>query len=144
MAKVEVVMPQMGESVMEGTVIEWSKNVGDAVEVDETLLEIATDKVDTEVPSPEAGVLVEILVNEGDTVEVGKPIAIIETDKNAAGDVSSNAPQSTAPAAEPEAAAAPETQPEPAPAAQPAAAGGERFEIQMPQMGESVVEATII
>lgn len=141
-------MPQMGESVMEGTVIEWSKNVGDTVDVDETLLEIATDKVDTEVPSPEAGVLVEILVNEGDTVEIGKPIAIIETDKNAAADVSSNAPQSTpqptAPAAEPEAAAAPETQPAPAPAAQPAAAGGERFEIQMPQMGESVVEATII
>lgn len=141
-------MPQMGESVMEGTVIEWSKNVGDTVDVDETLLEIATDKVDTEVPSPEAGVLVEILVNEGDTVEVGKPIAIIETDKNAAGDVSSNAPQSTpqptSPATEPEAAVAPETQPEPAPAAPPATAGGERFEIQMPQMGESVVEATII
>src|SRR5690554_6131758 len=109
MAKVEVVMPQMGESVMEGTVIEWSKNVGDAVEVDETLLEIATDKVDTEVPSPEAGVIVEILVNEGDTIEVGKPIAIIETDADAAGDVSSSAP-SEQPAQQEE---APQTQPEP-------------------------------
>ena len=84
MAKVEVVMPQMGESVMEGTVIEWSKKVGDTVEVDETLLEIATDKVDTEVPSPEAGVLVEILVEADETVEVGQPIAIIATGKAAA------------------------------------------------------------
>ena len=80
MAKVEVVMPQMGESVMEGTVIEWSKTVGDRIEVDETLLEIATDKVDSEVPSPETGVLIDILVEEGDTIEVGKAIAIIETD----------------------------------------------------------------
>ena len=60
MAKVEVVMPQMGESVMEGTVIEWSKKVGDKVEVDETLLEIATDKIDTEVPSPESGILIDL------------------------------------------------------------------------------------
>jgi len=84
MARVEVVMPKMGESVMEGTVIEWSKQVGDEVEVDETLLEIATDKVDSEVPSPEAGILVEILADEGDTVEVGETIAVIETDKDAA------------------------------------------------------------
>ena len=66
MAKVDVIMPQMGESVMEGTVIEWTKQIGDTIEVDETLLEIATDKVDSEVPSPEAGVLVEILVEEGE------------------------------------------------------------------------------
>src|SRR6056297_4126805 len=90
MAKVEVVMPQMGESVMEGTVIEWTKNVGDKVEVDETLLEIATDKVDTEVPSPESGVLVEILVEADETVEVGQPIAIIETDAEEAKTVSGN------------------------------------------------------
>ena len=82
MAKVEVVMPQMG-------VIEWSKSVGDTVDVDETLLEIATDKVDSEVPSPEAGTLVEILVEEGDTIEVGQTIAIIETDASAV-DTSSN------------------------------------------------------
>src|SRR6056297_210125 len=80
MAKVEVVMPQMGESVMEGTVIEWVKSVGDTVEVDETLLEIATDKVDTEVPSPESGTLVEILVEADETVEVGQTIAIIDTE----------------------------------------------------------------
>ena len=84
MARVEVQMPKMGESVMEGTIIEWTKEVGDEVDVDETLLEIATDKVDTEVPSPEAGILVEKLFEEDDTVEVGEVIAIIETDKDAA------------------------------------------------------------
>ena len=83
--RIEVVMPQMGESVMEGEVIEWIKSVGDSVEVDEPLLEIATDKVDTEVPSPEAGTLAEISVEAGDTVEVGQPIAIISTGKPASG-----------------------------------------------------------
>ncbi len=84
MARVEVVMPKMGESIMEGTVIEWSKSVGDTIEQDETLLEIATDKVDSEVPSPASGVLVEILAEVNDTVEVGNVIAIIETDASAA------------------------------------------------------------
>ena len=83
MARVEIEMPKMGESVMEGTVIEWAKEIGDEVEEDETLLEIATDKVDTEVPSPESGILVEKLASEDDTIEVGEIIAIIETDKNA-------------------------------------------------------------
>ncbi|MDT0630367.1 2-oxoglutarate dehydrogenase, E2 component, dihydrolipoamide succinyltransferase [Rubrivirga litoralis] len=83
MARVDVVMPKMGESVMEGTVLEWKKAVGDTVEQDETLLEISTDKVDSEVPSPEAGRIAEILVQENDTVEVGTPIAVIETDVNA-------------------------------------------------------------
>jgi pyruvate/2-oxoglutarate dehydrogenase complex dihydrolipoamide acyltransferase (E2) component len=86
MARIEVTMPKMGESITEGTVVEWAKKVGDMVEQDETLLEIATDKVDSEVPAPEAGVLVEILVEEGETVEVGKPIAILETDPDAAAD----------------------------------------------------------
>lgn len=84
MAREEMVMPKMGESIMEGTVIEWKKKVGDTVELDETVLEIATDKVDSEVPAPMAGVLIEILVQEGETIEVGKPIAIIETDASAA------------------------------------------------------------
>lgn len=84
MARTEVSMPKMGESIMEGTVVEWSKKIGDSVQQDETLLEIATDKVDSEVPSPETGVLVEILVEEGATVEVGTPIAVIETDPDAA------------------------------------------------------------
>ena len=113
MAKVEVVMPQMGESVMEGTVIEWSKTVGDRIEVDETLLEIATDKVDSEVPSPEAGVLIDILVEEGDTIEVGKAIAIIETDANAAEPVV--APSNSVEEVKTEAATTTETSQEPTP-----------------------------
>lgn len=150
MAKVEVVMPQMGESVMEGTVIEWAKNVGDTVEVDETLLEVATDKVDTEVPSPEAGVLVEILAEEGDVIEVGKAIAIIETDADAAGDVSSGgsneekAEEPTQQEPEEEKTEEEPAQEEPAPAASGGGDEGERVEVQMPQMGESVVEATVI
>src|SRR5690625_1117757 len=98
MAKVEVVMPEMGESVMEGTVIEWSKQIGDKIEADDTLLEIATDKVDTEVPSPESGILVEILVEEGETVEVGSPIAILATDPDAVGDEPADQPAAEEPA----------------------------------------------
>ena len=80
MALVEMVMPKMGESIMEGTVLTWLKKVGDKIEQDESVLEVATDKVDTEVPATHAGVLKEIIANEGDVVEVGKPIAIISTD----------------------------------------------------------------
>ena len=152
MARVEVEMPQMGESVMEGTVIEWTKSVGDKVEEDETLLEIATDKVDTEVPSPQAGILVEILAEEGDTIEVGQAIAVIETDPDAA-DASANGGGQ----AQSEPADEPEQQEEPAQAeetaAEPATADsgngdveeeGERIEVQMPKMGESVMEGTVI
>ena len=85
MAKVEVEMPKMGESITEGTIIAWHKQPGEAVELDETLLEIGTDKVDTEVPSPAAGTLQEVLVEEGDTVEVGTAIAVIETEAEAEG-----------------------------------------------------------
>ena len=74
---VDVVMPQMGVSVSEGTVTRWLKNVGDTVSADEPLLEISTDKVDTEVPSPGTGVLQEILVQEGETVDVGTLVARI-------------------------------------------------------------------
>ncbi|PIB36015.1 2-oxoglutarate dehydrogenase [Reichenbachiella sp. 5M10] len=82
MAQVEMVMPKMGESIMEGTILSWLKKVGENIEEDESVLEVATDKVDTEVPSTYSGVLQEILANEGDVVEVGKPIAIIEVDDN--------------------------------------------------------------
>ena len=85
-------MPKMGESVMEGTVLSWLKNIGDAIDEDESILEVATDKVDTEIPSTHAGVLKEILAQEGDVVEVGKPIAIIETDGEA------STPEASAPA----------------------------------------------
>jgi len=103
MARVEVVMPKMGESIMEGTVIEWSKSVGDTIEQDETLLEIATDKVDSEVPSPASGVLVEILAEVNDTVEVGNVIAIIETDASAATSAPKVEAKAEKPAEEPKA-----------------------------------------
>ncbi len=77
-------MPKMGESIMEATILRWAKNVGDRVEQDETILEIATDKVDSEVPSPTAGVITEILFKENDVVPVGKSIAIIATEGEAA------------------------------------------------------------
>lgn len=82
MAVVEILMPRMGESVMEGTILAWLKNVGDSIEEEESLLEVATDKVDTDIPSPYAGVLKEILAKEGDIVQVDSPIAIIETDQS--------------------------------------------------------------
>jgi 2-oxoglutarate dehydrogenase E2 component (dihydrolipoamide succinyltransferase) len=85
MARVEMTMPKMGESIMEGTVLKWLKQLGDTIEQDESVLEVATDKVDTEVPALHAGVLQEILVQEGQVVAVGAPIAIIETDAASAG-----------------------------------------------------------
>lgn len=80
MAQVELVMPKMGESIMEATIIKWVKNVGDVVEADETILEIATDKVDSEVPSPASGTIAKILFGEDDTVAVGQVIAVIATE----------------------------------------------------------------
>lgn len=80
MALVELVMPKMGESIMEATILHWLKKPGDKIEQDESVLEVATDKVDTEVPSTHAGILKEILAKEGEVIKVGKPIAIITTD----------------------------------------------------------------
>ena len=101
----DVTMPQLGETVTEGTITQWFKNVGDAVAMDEVLFEVSTDKVDSEVPSPVAGVLTEILAAEGDVVEVGQVLCRI-------GDVA-DGPAPAAPA--PEAAPAPMPEPEPAP-----------------------------
>jgi 2-oxoglutarate dehydrogenase E2 component (dihydrolipoamide succinyltransferase) len=80
MSLIEIIMPKMGESIMEATVLKWLKNVGDYVEADEYLLEVATDKIDTEVPSSHAGILTEILVPEGEMAEIGKPICIIQAE----------------------------------------------------------------
>jgi 2-oxoglutarate dehydrogenase E2 component (dihydrolipoamide succinyltransferase) len=80
MAQVELIMPKMGESIMEATILNWLKKPGDKIDQDESVLEVATDKVDTEVPSTHAGVLKQILANKGDVVKVGSPIAIITTD----------------------------------------------------------------
>jgi len=79
MAKVQLIMPKLGESIIEATILAWNKKVGDKIELDENVLTIATDKVDTDVPSPVAGILAEILFQEGATVGVGKAIALIET-----------------------------------------------------------------
>ncbi|MFN5620943.1 MAG: dihydrolipoamide acetyltransferase family protein [Flavobacteriales bacterium] len=100
MSQIELLLPKMGESVAEATIIKWVKKEGDKVTADEPIIEIATDKVDSEVPSPEDGVLIKCLVNEGDVVAVGQPIAIIGT----------GASQATVPAAAPVAAAAPVVQ----------------------------------
>ena len=81
MAKVNIIMPKMGESVAEATIIKWVKNIGDSIEVDETLVEIATDKVDSEIPSITKGILLEKLYEKDDVVKVGEVIAIIEDDK---------------------------------------------------------------
>lgn len=83
MAKFEVVMPKLGESIIEATITKWLKSPGDTIEEDDPIVEIATDKVDSEIPSPVEGRLVEALYQEGDIVPVGKIIAIIETDPNA-------------------------------------------------------------
>src|SRR5690349_10879191 len=110
MARIDVLMPQMGESIAEGTLSKWLKKQGDAVKRDEPLFEISTDKVDAEIPAPAAGVLAEIKVQEGQTVPVQTLVAVIETDKGAV---------ATAPAAS--AAAAPAPVPAaPKPAAAPA------------------------
>ena len=157
-----VVLPALGESVTEGTVTRWLKSVGDRVEVDEPLLEVSTDKVDTEVPSPIAGVLEEILVQEDETAEVGAVLARIGDGSDSA----AAAPASEAPAEEPAAEPQPaESQPaeapaEPAPAAEPAEAqqpaaapaaeapaasgdAGGSEDVVLPSLGESITEGTV-
>ena len=122
--QVEVVMPQMGVSVSEGTITKWLKQPGEPVARDEPLLEISTDKVDTEVPSPGEGVVAEILVQEGETVEVGTVIARIAP---AGAHIAPAEPVAPAPAA-PEPTAAPASPPastEPVPAAEGSEAGGD-------------------
>jgi 2-oxoglutarate dehydrogenase E2 component (dihydrolipoamide succinyltransferase) len=93
MALIEMVMPKMGESIMEGTILRWLKKVGDKIEQDESVLEVATDKVDTEIPALQAGYLHTILVKEGDVVPVGRPIAIISTEALQAQDKTVPAPK---------------------------------------------------
>ncbi len=117
---VDVVMPQMGVSVSEGTITKWLKQPGEAIAADESLLEISTDKVDTEVPSPAGGVLQEILVQEGETVEVGTVLARIGPEGSEAAAPEARRPRRAPPAAEPEAEAAPPEAPDTAPEVAPA------------------------
>ena len=131
----EVIMPQMGESIFEGTITKWLKQVGDSVSKDEPLFEISTDKVDAEIPSPAAGILTEIRSHEGETVQVNVVVALI-------GEVSELKAPTGKPAARPEAKSAPAGTP--AKEQQPAAPASEgATEVVMPQMGESIFEGTI-
>ena len=153
---VEVVMPQMGESITEGTVSKWLKQVGDTIEKDEAILEISTDKVDAEVPSPGAGTLLEIRHQEGETVEVGTVLATIGAEgetpavqspkSNVQNQVESAPAQmvATEPIVEekPEPAVARPVAPVDVPAAEPTASSG-ATEVVMPQMGESITEGTV-
>ncbi|SFT79597.1 2-oxoglutarate dehydrogenase E2 component [Actinopolyspora lacussalsi subsp. righensis] len=142
-----VQMPALGESVSEGTITRWLKQVGDTVEVDEPLLEVSTDKVDTEIPSPAAGVVQQLIASEDDTVEVGGELALIgdsgeqaAPQQPAASEQPSQAPAEPAAAPQP----APEPAPEPEPAApSPRASAAQGTDVHMPALGESVSEGTI-
>ncbi|THV43291.1 2-oxoglutarate dehydrogenase, E2 component, dihydrolipoamide succinyltransferase [Glycomyces buryatensis] len=141
-----VTMPALGESVTEGTVTQWLKKEGDTVEVDEPLLEVSTDKVDTEVPSPVAGVVLKIVAAEDAEVEIGGVLAIIGDPSEASGDAPAAAPtpEPAAPAQEPlpTPEAAGPAEPE---AAKPAASSGpaEGTEVLLPELGESVTDGTV-
>ncbi len=112
MARVELVMPKMGESIMEATILKWRKKLGEHVELDEPVLDIATDKVDSEIPSPVAGTVVEILFQENDVVAINKTIAIIETDLSAVASAKAEASNAQPVAASP-AVSQPESSPAP-------------------------------
>ncbi|MEU5107679.1 2-oxoglutarate dehydrogenase, E2 component, dihydrolipoamide succinyltransferase [Streptomyces sp. NPDC021354] len=141
---VSVTLPALGESVTEGTVTRWLKAEGERVEADEPLLEVSTDKVDTEIPAPAAGVLTSIKVAEDETVEVGAELAVI--DDGGAAPAAAPAPAAEpAPVAQPEPAPAPVAEapaPAPAPAAAPAGAA-EGTDVVLPALGESVTEGTV-
>ncbi|MEU6471833.1 2-oxoglutarate dehydrogenase, E2 component, dihydrolipoamide succinyltransferase [Streptomyces massasporeus] len=145
---VSVTLPALGESVTEGTVTRWLKAEGERVEADEPLLEVSTDKVDTEIPSPAAGVLASIKVAEDETVEVGAELALIDDGSGAPAAAEAPAAEQVAePAPEP-AAAAPSTEqaaPAAAPTADAAAGGGsaEGTDVVLPALGESVTEGTV-
>lgn len=145
-----VQMPALGESVTEGTVTRWLKQEGDTVELDEPLVEVSTDKVDTEIPSPAAGVLTKIVAQEDDTVEVGGELAVIGDGSEGGGSQAPSQPEpqaQSAPPAQPEAQPEPEpqpqaqAQPEPQPAQQ--SSGGDATPVLMPELGESVAEGTV-
>ncbi|MEU9073018.1 biotin/lipoyl-containing protein, partial [Streptomyces sp. NPDC048306] len=144
---VSVTLPALGESVTEGTVTRWLKAEGERVEADEPLLEVSTDKVDTEIPAPASGVLSSIKVAEDETVEVGAELALIDDGSGAP--AAAEAPQAepvAEPAPEP-APAAPSTEqaaPAPAPTADAAAGGSaEGTDVVLPALGESVTEGTV-
>jgi len=143
----DVVMPQMGESITEGTITKWLKKPGDTIQRDEPLFEISTDKVDAEIPSPAAGTLKEIKISEGTTVQINTVVCSIDEAGSSSASAGSSTKQETAaaPAADtvtPAAAGAPAAAQGNPPAAASSAAGP-GTEVLMPQMGESITEGTI-
>ncbi|MEH0579773.1 2-oxoglutarate dehydrogenase, E2 component, dihydrolipoamide succinyltransferase [Streptomyces sp. B21-108] len=146
---VSVTLPALGESVTEGTVTRWLKAEGERVEADEPLLEVSTDKVDTEIPSPAAGILASIKVAEDETVEVGAELAVIDDGTGAPAAAPAPAAEPVAaPAPEPAPAAQPSTEqaaPAPAPTAEAAAGAGsaQGTDVVLPALGESVTEGTV-
>lgn len=142
-------LPALGESVTEGTVTRWLVEVGEQVEVDQPIVEVSTDKVDTEVPSPAAGTVEELLVSEDETVEVGSPLITIGDGSSSGGsdEGSGEASAEAEPAPEPEpeqpAQQEPAAEQPAAPAAAPAAGGGDGEEVTLPALGESVTEGTV-
>src|SRR5437588_9397320 len=138
---VQVVMPAMGDSVAEGTVLEWHKQEGDSVAADETLVEISTDKVDAEIPSPAAGTIVRIHAAEGDTVAVGALLAEISTEGDASTEATPASGESP-PATPEEEVAGAATEAVGVAAAE--ATTGETIDIVTPTGGESVTEGTIL
>jgi pyruvate dehydrogenase E2 component (dihydrolipoamide acetyltransferase) len=149
-----VQMPALGESVTEGTVTRWLKQEGDTVEIDEPLVEVSTDKVDTEIPSPAAGVLTKIIAQEDDTVEVGGELAVIGDAADAGAseapaqaqrqpEPQAAAPSRAEPEAQPAAPAPPEREPQPAASAQRDSGRGGATPVLMPELGESVTEGTV-
>ncbi|HZR28116.1 MAG TPA: biotin/lipoyl-containing protein, partial [Terriglobales bacterium] len=144
----DVIMPQMGESIFEGTLTKWLKKPGDKVQRDEPLFEISTDKVDAEIPAPASGVLKEVKVPEGTTVQVNTIVGVIDAEGSAVAAAPKAAP--AAAPAPPQSSKTPEPArpPAPTPAAPaatqaPAAASGPGTNVVMPQMGESIVEGTL-
>jgi len=137
----DVVMPQMGESITEGTLTKWLKKVGDKVERDEPLFEISTDKVDAEIPSPAAGTLQEIKVAEGATVQINTVVCVIAEGAGSAATPAPAAATAAAPATAVSPAAVAPAVLSTAPLA--ASTGAAGTDVPMPQMGESITEGTI-
>ncbi len=141
----DVIMPQMGESIFEGTITKWLKKPGDTVQRDEPLFEISTDKVDAEIPSPASGVLSEVKIAEGNTVQINTVVGVIaEADGQAPPASAPPADKETPSAASsPAPAAAPAPASSPSPAAPAGTAAPALTDVIMPQMGESIFEGTI-
>ncbi len=139
-----VEMPELGESVTEGTITQWLKSVGDTVEVDEPLLEVSTDKVDTEIPSPVAGTILEIKAEEDDTIEVGEVIALIG-DEDEAGSSSDDSDDSDGDKSEDkeESTSEEKEDKDEKKSGSRSKASGETTDVEMPELGESVTEGTI-